>query len=517
LYFYYLCNIFFIVPFIERIFKFMKSAGVTILCVVAILCNNKNFAQTIVSVAKVSTPGLPNSGLILNGGFEIGAPPNNTWYQWAKTGCSPTPATRYPTNWTVTASSSNSSGGSAVRYATWGKLVTGTGATGTYPNIPTTQKGLYEVYSTSSTACTNTNTTAAASDPGTFPLSAASVDGGNYLYFGNGTGSISGFPKPLATWISSTSSPNNLRVYTDNSSLGTLSGPAPVTLSQTVTTVSGTNYALEFWVAGEEFSPGTQKDGFFQLDIGTQKLYLAIPGSANDHGLGSQMYYQIRFTAASTSTLIKFTNYCHPVAAQWASYLQGATGSELLLDDVRMNLVTVLPVRLISLSGTRIDNKIDLTWQVALEENFSHYEVERSFSLADPFVRIGSVSPNKNDTKIYYYRDDLRGNQAAEFCYYRLKMVDISGKFSYSNAIRLAIKSAASMSILGNPVTDVLTIQGLHSKGMISVYDMLGKKILNQQVQSQTISITVGSLKPGIYILHYTDGQQAESGKFVKS
>jgi Secretion system C-terminal sorting domain len=495
----------------------MKSAGITILCVVAILCNNKICAQTIISVAKVNTPGLPNSGLILNGGFETGAPPNNTWYQWAKTGCNPTPATRYPTSWTVTASASNASGGSPVRYATWGKLVVGTGSSGTYPNIPTTQRGLYEVYSTSSTACTNTNTTAAASDPGTFPLAAASVDGGNYLYFGNGTGSISGFPKPLAAWISSTSSPNNLRVYADNSSLGTLSGPAPITLAQTVTTVSGINYALEFWVAGEEFSPGTQKDGFFQLDIGTQKLYLAIPGSANDHGLGSQMYYQIRFTAASTSTTIKFTNYCHPVAAQWASYLQGAIGSELLLDDVRMNLVTVLPVRLISLSGSRIDNKIDLTWQVALEENFSHYEVERSFSLADPFVRLGSVSPTKNDTKIYHYTDDLRSNEAHEFCYYRLKMVDISGKFSYSNSIRLAVKNASGLSILGNPVADALTIQGLRSKGTISVFDMLGKKIFDRQVQSQTMSITVGYLKPGIYILHYTDGQQSESAKFVKS
>ena len=468
------------------------------------------YSQTITSLSRITSPTLPNSGLIVNGGFETGGPPVNTWYQWAKNNTC-LPATYSPSGWTVTAANFNNG---PARYASWGRLVVGGGI---YPFTNNTQQWVYEVYtSTDPSRCFTDLSNATTNDPGSFPLGVASVDGNNYLYFGNGTGIITGFPTPLAAWVSSTTSPNNLRVYTDNSSLGTLTGPAPVTLAQTITTVNGSAYILEFWVSGEELSVGTQKDGFFQLEISTQKLYLTIPGSGNNHGLGKQFYYQIKFNAASTSTLIRFTNYCHPVGGNWAGYLAGATGSELILDDVRMNLTSVLPVHLISFTGNKIDNKINLTWNVANEINFSHYEIERSFNLTEQFVSIATANINNNASGVYTYHDNIHAYQQNENVYYRLKMIDINGSFSYSNIIRMRLNGLPKLQILNNPVVGNINMSGLNGQGQITIFDLSGKALFQRNVQSQAMSIDVSFMASGLYLLKYFNGNKTEILKFLK-
>jgi hypothetical protein len=482
--------------------------------------NIPGFSQTITSLARIASPTLPNAGLIANGGFETGAPPVNTWYQWAKTGCVPTPANRNPPSWTVTSNASNAAAGNPVRYATWGRLVTGTGPSAPYPNIPTTQSGLYEVYSISSTACINTNTTATSTDPGTFPLGVASADGNNYLYFGNGTGSITGFPTPLAAWVSSTSSPNNLRVYTDNSSLGTLTGPSPVTLAQTITTVNGSAYILEFWVSGEELDLGTQKDGFFQLEIGAQKLYLAIPGSGNNHGLGSQFYYQVKFNAASTSTLIRFTNYCHPVAGNWAGYLAGTVSSELILDDVRMNLASVLPVRLISFDANRNSNNVTLSWKVADEINFSHYEIERSFDLSQPYTSVGTVGLNNNGTGMYSFTDGINNYLQKDVIYYRLKMIDRDGAISYSNVVRVKLNTKSPVIISPTILKqgEIITIEknNLFGEATMQVTNMSGQIITTEKfTRANIFYLKTNNWAAGTYIVSVISEQTKNNYKVI--
>lgn len=467
-------------------------------------------AQTITSLSRLTSPLLPNSGLIVNGGFETGAPPANTWYQWAKNNTCP--ATTYsPTGWTVTSHIDNNG---PRRYATWGRLIVGGGI---YPFTNNTQQWVYEVYtSTNPSRCFTDLTNATSSDPGSFPLGVASVDGNNYLYFGNGTGNITGFPTPLAAWVSSSSSPDNLRVYPDNSSLGTLSGPNPVTLSQTVTTVSGSNYILEFWVSGEELSVGAQKDGFFMLEIGTQKLYLTVPGSANDHGLGTHFYYHIEFTAASTSTLIRFTNYCHITGGNWSGYLAGATASELLLDDVRLNLTSVLPARLITFEGTNNESNINLIWKAADETNFSHYEVERSYNPTSYlFQKIATVNRNTNSSGVYNLTDNDITNRQNEKIFYRLKIVDIAGRFTYSNIIKITLRQSVSLQIVVNPASRSLNVSGLAGIGQIIIYDYSGKEVATKAVQSNTLLMDVSLLKSGMYILKYFDGRKTQTQKFV--
>jgi hypothetical protein len=477
-------------------------------------------SQTITSIAKLSSPTVSQAGnLITNGGFETGAPPVNTWYQWAKTGCNPTPANRNPPSWVVTASGSNSSSGNPVRYATWGRLVTGTGGSGTYPFIPTTQQGVYEVYSTSSTACTITNTTATSNDPGTFPAGVASVDGNNYLYFGNGTGSVTGFPTPLTAWVNSAGPPNNLRVYTDNASLGTLTGPAPVTLAQTITTVAGTNYRLEFWVSGEEIDLNTQKDGFFQLQIGTQNLYLAIPGSGNDHGLGKQFYYQVNFDAAAASTTIKFINYCHPVGGNWNGYLAGAPGSELLLDDVRMNITSVvLPVKLVSFDAQKNNTAALLQWTTANEINFDRFEIESCANGINKFITTGTVMANNS---VKYFFTDVNAFAKSTLVYYRLKLIDKNGSFSYSNIVAVNFNDKLPVIIRpavvkrGEPVL-ITTTGTVNSNYTITLLNSNGQLIESRKtVQGSVTVLPTNSLVAGIYFISVTGSNINEKIKLV--
>jgi hypothetical protein len=491
-----------------------------ILFIASIFAPSGSNAQTITSVSRVVSPGLPNAGLIVNGGFETGAPPVDTWYQWAKTGCNPAPGNRRPPSWTVTAHNSNSFGGSPIRYATWGRLVTGTGAGGPYPFIPTNQSGVYEVYSTGSTACTITNTTATSSDPGTFPLGVASVDGNNYLYFGNGTGSVTGFPAPLASWVSSTGAPDNLRVYNDNSSLGTLTGPAPVTLSQTVATTAGAAYVLEFWVSGEELNVGSQKDGFFRLQIGTQNLYLAIPGSANDHGLGNQFYYRVQFNAAAATTLIRFVNYCHVADASWSSYLAGGIGAELLLDDVRMNLATALPVQLLSFTANAYGTNVNLYWRTAAEVNFSHFEIEHSLNGDGTFTKISHMVSHNRGTGEYRYSDEVNDYAQNKTVFYRLKMVDKDGYVEYSTTVavklhdRIPVLVFPSLVKKGVPIT--IEKAGDFQTTGVQLADLNGRILQRKPFNGMnSVKIETSGLPAGVYIIAVTGLRSKDTYKVM--
>ena len=94
------------------------------------------------------------------------------------------------------------------------------------------------------------------------------------------------------------------------------------------------------------------------------------------------------------------------------------------------SLFGTLPVILVSFTAQKNNKKIVLNWSTSQEQNSSHFEIERSKNGVQ-FEKIADVQAagNSNIKKDYILTDAV---PAKGLNYYRLKQIDIDGKFLYS-------------------------------------------------------------------------------------
>lgn len=187
----------------------------------------------------------------------------------------------------------------------------------------------------------------------------------------------------------------------------------------------------------------------------------------------------------------------------------------------------ILPVKLESFTAilNNSSNKVDLRWVTSSEKNVSHFAVEKSTD-GKNFADAGLVFAfgNTNDIMNYTFTDMI--NTQDKVIYYRLRTVDADGKFDYSatRIIRTGKQAENTVSILTypNPVTSELriTIPGSW-QGKKVTYELLNA---NAQVTkkaetgsaSQTETMNVNSLTPGLYVVKVSCGTETTTQKIIK-
>ncbi|MBC7886404.1 MAG: T9SS type A sorting domain-containing protein [Ferruginibacter sp.] len=116
----------------------------------------------------------------------------------------------------------------------------------------------------------------------------------------------------------------------------------------------------------------------------------------------------------------------------------------------------ILEVQLTSFNGQIINKKTNLKWVSITENNFSHYEVEKSED-GKNFVKTGSVQARNSNTISSYDFSDVADITAP--VYYRLKMIGNDGHFTYSNSILLSNKNAPfSVNHYNNPFQNFIKV-----------------------------------------------------------
>ena len=106
---------------------------------------------------------------------------------------------------------------------------------------------------------------------------------------------------------------------------------------------------------------------------------------------------------------------------------------------VSLSNTTVLPVELVSFTGTASGMNANLHWSTATEINNSGFEVQRR-QTAD-WAKVGFVAGagTSNSPRNYSYTDN---NLTAGSYSYRLKQIDNNGAFTYGTTVEVAISSA---------------------------------------------------------------------------
>lgn len=168
-----------------------------------------------------------------------------------------------------------------------------------------------------------------------------------------------------------------------------------------------------------------------------------------------------------------------------------------------------LPVTLEYFRGKQSGETIELSWKTQIEENVSHFELERSTD-GVTFEKIGRVDAGK-------YQYLALDNAAAGMIWYRLKVVDIDGKISYSNVIRVSNdeSNSGNIRLYPNPGADKIQIVGSSAYGKVTIINNAGKVIKQKQLSSNN-SVTISDLPAGLYYLIFFDGNKRMSSKFTK-
>ena len=190
----------------------------------------------------------------------------------------------------------------------------------------------------------------------------------------------------------------------------------------------------------------------------------------------------------------------------------------------------VLPVTLVNFNASLSANNALLNWSTASEINSSSFDIERSLNGSN-FVSIGKVkaSGNTNDMTTYQF-DDV--NAASLFdqtntIYYRLKMVDNNGAFTYSNIamVNRKLNSLGTVNVYPNPFNNELniTLNSLKdATAKIEVVDIQGRIVVSKSANvfkgDNKITVSeMSNLNSGIYFVNMIVNGELVHAKVIKN
>jgi hypothetical protein len=169
------------------------------------------------------------------------------------------------------------------------------------------------------------------------------------------------------------------------------------------------------------------------------------------------------------------------------------------------NTSTVLPLQLLDFTGSHHPDYNQLQWQTADEVNTQEFGLERSSNGAS-FTTIATIKAAGGGNNSYSYQDKTAINNKM---FYRLKMIDIDGRFTYSNIIWINSEQTGVVSLYPNPAREVVNISMGNFAMINTTADLyrsdgiLLQKILITADQQQ---INIHRLAKGVYVLKFADG-----------
>ena len=201
------------------------------------------------------------------------------------------------------------------------------------------------------------------------------------------------------------------------------------------------------------------------------------------------------------------------------------SAGNLLIADAYNNRVrkvtpSTLPVLLNGfVAKAYSSNSIITQWSSATEINSSYFEVQHSADGVN-FEYVGTVYAKGEGGSSYQLVDN---NPTEGINYYRIKMVDKNGSYTYTNVVNVSLNQANySLLLYPVPVKDnliALIRNGKAELASVQIVDIYGKVILQKQIQLGTginkIMLNTASLAKGSYIL-VVRGENVRQQQFVK-
>jgi hypothetical protein len=166
-----------------------------------------------------------------------------------------------------------------------------------------------------------------------------------------------------------------------------------------------------------------------------------------------------------------------------------------------------LPLQLISFTGHRNNTTNQLQWQTADEANTRQFVIERKTDNSG-FNAIGQLAARGQGNGNYDY-SDVTASEGTVF--YRLKMEDLDGQFTYSNTVTLLVlPSQQASKAYPNPGRDKVYIQVydknlLHTKAKL--LDLNGHLLFLFTINDWKQPIAISGQPTGTYLVQLNNGE----------
>lgn len=232
------------------------------------------------------------------------------------------------------------------------------------------------------------------------------------------------------------------------------------------------------------------------------------------HFTGIQLIQQLSITNGTTIGCSSDIDGVWPSGANTVSPTGGVTPIDITSTDAPLNsgsCYSILPVKLSNLKAAGKAGAVILDWSNLTEENVAGYFVERS-SNGRSFTTLGQLhAKNNNWNKADYSFIDAAPAGGDNF--YRIKVVESSGKAIFSNVVRInTSKKGTELIVYPNPVkgSDInVQLSNLPAgKYSLKVFNMNGQEIdsrlMNHAGGSISETFSFKNLKSGVYTLQMT-------------
>ncbi|HRD56669.1 MAG TPA: T9SS type A sorting domain-containing protein [Ferruginibacter sp.] len=286
------------------------------------------------------------------------------------------------------------------------------------------------------------------------------------------------------------------------------SGTAADNANDIAVDVMGNVFVTGLFQFTADFDPGP---GVYNLTALSNDIYIAKLDAAGNFGWaikygGTTLDAGLSIFVAATGNIYA-TGFFEEVVdfdpGPGITTLNSSTGRTFIV-----NLGNgTLPLTLLEFSGKNTVVGNELIWKTAQEINTSHFEIQWS-SNGQQFNSISTLPAAGNSTQTKQYRflhtQPLSGNN-----FYRLKMVDADGRFTYSNIVTVQVKSAGNaVDVFPNPVVQVMQLKITSLKNetvQLQLINAMGMQVASKQIHlSQGLNIfswDIKSVATGKYFL----------------
>jgi fibronectin-binding autotransporter adhesin len=188
-----------------------------------------------------------------------------------------------------------------------------------------------------------------------------------------------------------------------------------------------------------------------------------------------------------------------------------------------VGMLNALPLKWLTVGGYNNGNDNYIDWSTAEEVNTDHFIIENSINGID-FIEIGRINAAGNSSAIQKY-NFIHRNISSLLNYYRIRQVDVDGRFSISKIIRINAASTGTekISLLGNPVQGspiVSVVTNQSGASTILVTDATGRLVYKQtellKKGDNVFTIKTPALLPGSYFITLVTGSGTRlTSKFI--
>lgn len=252
-------------------------------------------------------------------------------------------------------------------------------------------------------------------------------------------------------------------------------------------------------------------DGSTFLDLGSEILFQSTATNGVVQ-LPIDLLGVPSLQTVTSAASIHFRLYGYNATATSGSFALGRlSGSDLSLTGSTQALT---PQVLLYFNVRQNIGNVDLTWEVTAETGVAKYVVERSGPDGN-FIVIGERQALNHSVATKYQFPDKQPLLSTAF--YRLRMLDNDGRFSYSTVQKLdPVSNRTGFRVVRFSARQtMLQFSGGHVGGSLRLISLDGRVLRNWSVSrnQEQLILATEELIPGLYILQFKTGQGLYVGK----